>query len=667
MRSSTSKLGLLAVILTILLAPSIRAGSSSSSSTQDGFSGRLAGPFEDPAGQGREQGYFVTTDWSYNSFNSNDGKKIQIFQSIDPKANIGIETRPETIWLKGQLESTETYGGDRIQWLLYRTDPSQPDLIEFLESQFFPASARWKSPMPINLKTYFVANDETYLIKVKLLKGNRIVDEHLIHGRIDTEISFDAQVGDNNMRSNEVSHEFDLNGFCSDPNSSVRIIVRKGIESKKFEADCTNSKHFYEVIRVDDIVEPGQDFSVNLDYSDRAGNSTQTLLQLSRKENAIQWSEHIFVGPELPNNLLLYGECSEVNGPVRFQIYNDQNDFIESHETSCVRGFLHSSLGGWFAYDLNTENFPPENSYAIYAFHRAPLDSPENAVAIFKTYDDSNGNQRPSSLQILTPSYGALSAGKPHFSGTCMADTIYTITNTTTPISNLLVSVGSKIASNKFRCSPDSIFDLEIDFEALEQNQPWSMSIESTDQSVDHLALYKTCPRPLTEIQDSNIPVDELYHPRDDGNFCLIHNESSRISDGERYFNVSYLNNGQIKTAQLPDPDIIKIGDTYYLLGTTAATKTANFIILSSKDLVSWKFHSLALEGDILPIEGNENSNRIVLRDRSFSLCSLWDPKFVTEGNVIHMYFTGVYDRAKIVIPINHSVATKKLGAQALL
>lgn len=50
-----------------------------------------------------------------------------------------------------------------------------------------------------------------------------------------------------------------------------------------------------------------------------------------------------------------------------------------------------------------------------------------------------------------------------------------------------------------------------------------------------------------------------------------------------------------VMAADFPDPDVIKVGDTYYIVTTTMFIFLPGVTILKSNDLVNWEYCSNAL------------------------------------------------------------------------
>jgi hypothetical protein len=73
----------------------------------------------------------------------------------------------------------------------------------------------------------------------------------------------------------------------------------------------------------------------------------------------------------------------------------------------------------------------------------------------------------------------------------------------------------------------------------------------------------------------------------------------------------------------LADPSILKIGELYFLTGTSDEYGNANFPIFSSLDLVNWSFHSTAFS------ESQRQGNRVQIGNTQF--CNLWAPELFID------------------------------------
>jgi hypothetical protein len=117
--------------------------------------------------------------------------------------------------------------------------------------------------------------------------------------------------------------------------------------------------------------------------------------------------------------------------------------------------------------------------------------------------------------------------------------------------------------------------------------------------------------------------VDSRYRKNPRGLFCWVPNihRPSR-SHG---FTAPRLIQGQWVQGRVPlaDPTILKIGNTYFLTGTSDEYATANFPIFSSDNLVQWNFHGTAFP------ESNRQGDRVVIGTDRY--CNLWAPELFVD------------------------------------
>lgn len=118
------------------------------------------------------------------------------------------------------------------------------------------------------------------------------------------------------------------------------------------------------------------------------------------------------------------------------------------------------------------------------------------------------------------------------------------------------------------------------------------------------------------------------YAPDPDGAYCFVPNGSNPID--------------------LADPSVLRIGDTYFAVGTNDDESVANFRIYRSSDLIHWELHGRIFSPDAridrpgsVPMIGLHAGRRF---------CDLWAPQLTQipgDNTQIYLSFTAIEDGAQ--------------------
>lgn len=121
-----------------------------------------------------------------------------------------------------------------------------------------------------------------------------------------------------------------------------------------------------------------------------------------------------------------------------------------------------------------------------------------------------------------------------------------------------------------------------------------------------------------------SFPIDARGRPSARGTQCWVPNEAA----GHVGFSAARTVRGQSYQGRIPlaDPAITKIGDHFYVTGTSDEHATSNFPVYRSRNLVNWEyFGTFFSEANVDP----QQPWIIRLNGRGF--CNLWAPEFVLD------------------------------------
>ncbi len=509
-----------------------------------------------------------------------------------------------------------------------------------------PACRLWFSSAPISFAE--VGERKEVQFRARQL-GTDTVSKSLLKDTL-ASVTLDGVTSAGNpgepIRSNALAK-----GACLDSGAAIEISVVQNTQQVSItEATCDPQGKWQAALDLS-FVEPGAPFVLQTRYRDLAGNAAFAARSFTRGQ-----VETVILSPRensrISSSTQFSGTCSEVAGRVSLEVYSGSN-LIASQDTLCAANSVWSVSG----LDLRAV---PSNSALTVRLQHADLREAQISLDIYSSYikaDDPN-------LVVLSPSAGMRSAGLPSVSGLCAHDVTVSVNQlmpmplktrvaTLSCVDRFFSGTLDLLGSNLLRVDAYPVLSLTFDSSAGTVTVPLNFKVCGRNYSEKSgvAGYYNRAGR--IDAQTGSFVLD------DSGDRCRIANFTGDDLKAPK-FNFD---------APIADPSVLKMGNTYYITGTSnrfvnpdgnGAASVANIEIFATEDFISFRKHFDHVfydqGGDQLGYGAAGGGG--ILRHNGNEYCHLWDAQLSVHPDYtdrVFVSFAAVDGRKGMLSNPNHS------------